>query len=93
MTATELTGADEKARAEKLVAALPGIPEVASVTVRLDDDWSGDPSLYLTFRLRGGVQVDDAFIKRFLDYSTRVQSEIFRSGISRFPYARMELAA
>lgn len=92
MNAVEQTGLNEKARAEHLIEAAPALPEVESFEVRLDEDWTGDPSLYITFRIKPDTVFDKNFYKRFNSYSNSVSFSILHSGISRFPYTRLEIA-
>jgi hypothetical protein len=87
------TGLAEKAKAEELVASVPPMPEVESVDVRLYDDYSGEAALYLTFHIKSGALYDDAFFLRFNQYKHHVRTKILNSGISRFPYARLQEAA
>ena len=93
MNSLEETGLAEKAQAEELIAATPRMPEVEGVSVRLDEDWSGDPSLYLTFRIKADATFDEGFFLRFNEYAGEVQKRILHSGISRFPYTRLQEAA
>ncbi len=93
MSAEEQAGVQEKSQAEQLILSLPALPEVEDFQVRLSDDWIGDPSLYITFRLRSGTLVDDAFLGRFNRYRLSVSKAILDTDISRFPYTDFEKAA
>ncbi len=93
MVYAEHDGAAEKQKAEELIDSVPRMPEVDHVSVRLDKDWTGDPSLVLTFHLRQDTVVDDAFAARYVDYTSQVQDRILQSGVSRFPYTQVKRAA
>ena len=93
MVWTEQDGVAEKQKAEELIASVPRMPEVEHVSVRLDTDWTGDPSLVLIFHIRHDAVVDDAFAAKYVDYTSQVQDKILQSGVSRFPYTRVKRAA
>ena len=79
--------------ARRLIATVPLIPEVEKIDVELYTDNTGDPALELLFRVKTGVEVDRAFIRRFNEFAGRVQTVILHSQITRFPYARLRQAA
>jgi hypothetical protein len=83
----------DKAEAEKIVASVSLIPEVERIDVNLYTDHTGDPAFQLVFRLRRDVQVDDSFMRRFIDFSSGIQRRILDSDLNRFPYTRLEQAA
>jgi len=80
-------------KAEQIVASIPLLPEVDGVDVKPYTDNTGDDALQLVFRLRPGILVDQEFIKRFNEYSGRVQTAILHSGVNRFPYTRLKEVA
>ncbi|HEY1994135.1 MAG TPA: hypothetical protein VGG81_07010 [Edaphobacter sp.] len=83
----------DKATAEQLISTIPLIPEVESIDVQLYTDHDGDPSFQLIFHVRREVQVDKAFIRRYVDFTGLVQTKILHSDLNRFPYTRLEQAA
>jgi hypothetical protein len=83
----------DKAKAEELISTIPLMPEVESIDVELYQDHSGDPSFQLVFHVKRTVQLDDAFMDRFLDFSATVQTKILHSDLNRFPYKRIEQTA
>ena len=93
MTATEQSGLEEKAQAERVIATLPKLPEIDSFNVRLDNDWSGDPSLYVTFQIRPGADYNLDFYKRFGEFRMSVINAVFGPDMTRFPYISFEEAA
>lgn len=88
----EEKGEQERVAAEQFIAANPPFAGVESVRVELGEDHSGDPSIWLVFRLRPGLEGDEAWVKAFTDYSTRLTLNLLSSGLSRFPYTRLESA-
>ena len=93
MTLTEEQGEREKTSAEELIAATDPFPGVESVRVELGEDHTGDPSMWLIFRIRPGSQVDESWIQAFSEYSTKLSLKLIHSGLTRFPYTRLEPAA
>lgn len=61
--------------------------------VELEDDWSGDPAMYLVFSLRRDLDAKREWMSRFIDYSGIIQTKIFHIGLKHFPYTRREDAA
>ena len=93
MDTIEQTGLAEKAQAEQIIEAAPRLPEVDTFEVRLDEDWTGDPSLYITFRIKRGTVFNKDFYARFNGYANAISLKLLHSGISRFPYTSLETAA
>ena len=93
MNATEQDAQEELTQAEVIIAATPRLPEVESFAVKLYEDWTGDPSLYITFRIRRDAVYDESFFRRFHAYSNQVTRNVLDSGITRFPYTRLESQA
>jgi hypothetical protein len=93
MTTTEQVGEQEKAKAEAMIAATPAFGGVEAVSVELGEDHTGDPSMWIIFRLRAGFKTDDAWFREFSDYSTQLSLKLLHSGLTRFPYTRLESAA
>jgi hypothetical protein len=83
----------EKAAAEALIAASPKFPGIETISVELGEDHTGDPSMWLVFRIRPDQNVDEPWIRAFSDYSTKLGLKLIHSGITRFPYTRLEPAA
>jgi hypothetical protein len=93
MKATEDQDQAEKARAEQLIQETPLMNGVDSITVELGEDHTGDPSMWLVFRLQRDLERDESWIGHFTDYAATIQTKILHSGLTRFPYTRLERAA
>jgi hypothetical protein len=93
MTIAEQQDEHEKATAEELIATTQPFPGVESVRVELGEDHTGDPSMWLIFRIRPGSEVDETWIRAFSEYSTKLGLKLIHSGLTRFPYTRLEPAA
>lgn len=93
MTATEELGEREKQAAEAIIATTQPFTGVENIRVELGEDHSGDPSMWLVFRLRHDLQADEDWVKSFSTYSTDLTLKLLQSGLTRFPYRRMERAA
>jgi hypothetical protein len=89
----EQQGELEKAAAEALIAETPQFLGVEAVRVELGDDHTGDPSMWIVFKLRSDLVVDEPWVKAFSEYSTKLGLKLIHSGLSRFPYTRLEPAA
>ncbi len=83
----------EKQKAEELIASAPAFAGVESVRVELGEDHSGEPSLWLVFKLRPELQADDSWFRAYIEYSNRLSLKLIHSGLTRFPYTRLESAA
>lgn len=83
-------GEQEKAQAAALIAATPRFEGIETVSVELGDDHTGDPSMWVEFHLRAGLDVDEPWIQEFNNYSTKLGLKLIHSGLSRFPYTRLE---
>jgi hypothetical protein len=93
MKTTEEQDLMEKAKAEQFVAETPMMEGVESVRVELDEDHTGDPILWLVFRLRPDLKFDRPIARRFNEYAAVIQTKILHSGLKRFPHTRLERAA
>jgi hypothetical protein len=93
MTIAEEQGEYEKTTAEGLIATTQPFTGVESVRVELGVDHTGDPSMWLVFRLRPGLNVDAPWVRAFSEYSTKLSLKLIHSGLTRFPYTRLESAA
>lgn len=93
MIISEDDGQQEKAKAEALIAETPIFDGVDRIHVELGEDHDGDPSMWLVFHLRPGLNVDVSWIRAYNDYSTKLGLKLIHSGLARFPYTRLEPAA
>jgi hypothetical protein len=87
---TENEARIEKAKAEQLIAESPIIDVVENYRVELGEDQTGDPAMWLVFRLKPGTNFDTVTADRFIDYAGAIQTKIIHSGLKRFPYTRLE---
>jgi len=83
----------EKEKAEQIIADTPLMDGIESVSIELGDDQSGDPAMWLVFHLQRDLQADDPWLKRFNEYSSKIDMRIIDSGLTRFPYTRLRQAA
>lgn len=93
MDIAEDTALAEKQQAQQLISSMKLMSELQEVHVETGSDWTGDPALYLTFRMKHDVDIDTELIKRFTKFAGEVQTRLLHSGIRRFPYTRLEQAA
>lgn len=83
----------EKLLAEQFIAETPKMQGVERITVELGNDQTGDPAMWLVFHLQPGVIVDREWARSFNAYAAIIQTKILHSGLTRFPYTRLESAA
>ncbi len=83
----------EVSKAEQFISEIPMFPGVESVRVEVGDDSAGDQAMWLVFRLQPEVHVDPEWAGQFSKYAAAIQTKILHSGLSRFPYTRLERAA
>jgi hypothetical protein len=83
----------EKEKAEQFIAETPLMEGVENVRVELGEDQTGDPAMWLVFRLRPDLNFDMETARRFNEYAAVIQTKILHSGLTRFPYTRLEQAA
>jgi hypothetical protein len=83
----------EKAKAEQFVAETPLMDGIESIRVELGEDQTGDPAMWLVFRLQSDLKFDRETVRRFNDYAAIIQTKILHSGLKRFPYTRVERVA
>ena len=93
MTLVDEQGEREKEIVEQLLSSTPPFVGVDRVDVELGDDHTGDPSLWLVFRLHPELQSDVPWVEAFTTYSTDLTLKILKTGLTRFPYTRIERAA
>ena len=80
-----------KTKAEQLIADIALIPGVRGIRVEPYTDYTGDPSLQLTFAISKNIRVDDKeFMAQFLDFSVDVHTRLLHSDLNRFPYSGLE---
>ncbi len=84
---------EDQTRAKENLGQSPLPPEIYDVVMEFKDDSSGQPSIYLSFKLKPGAAVDQPSIARISRYMSGVLDQLLRSGISRFPYASLDEAA
>jgi hypothetical protein len=90
MATTEATDLFEKEKAEQFIAETPLMEGIENVRVELGEDQTGDPAMWLVFRLRPDVKFDQEMARRFNEYAAVIQTKILHSGLTRFPYTRLE---
>jgi hypothetical protein len=83
----------EKEKAEQFIAETPLMDGIENVRVELGEDHTGDPAMWLVFRLRPDLNFDQEMARRFNEYAAVIQTKILHSGLTRFPYTRLEQAA
>jgi len=93
MRTTEEQDELEKAKAEQFIAETPRMPGVEDVRVELGEDHTGDPAMWLVFRLAPDLKFDRVSAREFNEYAGVIQTKILHSGLIRFPYTRVERAA
>jgi hypothetical protein len=87
------SGQLDKVKAEQLIAETPLMDGVEEVRVELGEDWTGDPAMWLIFRLRKDIEFDSRMVRKFNEYAAIIQTKILESDISRFPFKRLERVA
>ena len=90
MAITEANDVFEIQKAEEFIHETPRMDGIEDVRVELGEDHTGDPAMWLVFRLRHGLNFDMEMAKRFNEYAAIIQTKILHSGITRFPYTRLE---
>jgi hypothetical protein len=93
MKVTEDQSQAEKEKAEQLIANFPLMDGVDHISVELGEDNTGDPAMWLVFHLQKDLEADVPWIQSFNEYSGKIQTSILHSGLTRFPYTRLEQAA
>jgi hypothetical protein len=93
MATTEANDLAEKEKAEQFIAETPLMDGIENVRVELGEDHTGDPAMWLVFRLRPDLNFDQEMARRFNEYAAVIQTKILHSGLTRFPYTRLEQAA
>jgi len=83
----------EKSKAEQFAAEVPRMPGVEDIRVELGEDNTGDPAMWLVFRLSANLKFDLDVARQFNAYAAIIQTKILHSGLTRFPYTRLERAA
>lgn len=84
---------EDQIRTEAILKATPLPPEIESMSIELKNDHTGVPSMYLSFEVRGDVDLGAEKIDQLSRYMTGIVDKLLRSGISRFPYASLDQAA
>ena len=80
----------EKAKAEQFIAETPMMEGIESTRVELGEDHTGDPVMWLVFRLRPDLNFDMEMARRFNEYAAIIQTKILHGGLKRFPHTRLE---
>lgn len=93
MTVSEQQDQLEKEKAEQFIAETPRMPGVEDIRVELGEDHTGDPAMWLVFRLAPDLKFDREVARRFNEYAGQIQTKILHGGLVRFPYTRTERAA
>jgi hypothetical protein len=93
MTTIEEQGEVEKTKAEQILAAEPKFPGIATMTVELGEDHTGDPAMWISFLLSQDFKPDDAWADEFSHYTTGLVIKLIHAGLRRFPHTRLAQAA
>jgi hypothetical protein len=81
------------AKAEEILKAIPLIPEVERLSVKVGPDSYGESALWLQIHVRADVSGTPDQIKRLTDFGREVQSKIFDNGVTLYPYTSLEQPA
>lgn len=93
MSAQSRTIEEEQAKADELLAELDLPPEISSVRAELAEDSSGETALWVVLHLAPNAVKARSDIKKITDFAGDVQVRLLHSGISAFPYIKLEEAA
>lgn len=83
----------ELERAESLISEASPFVGIESMHIELDEDSTGDPSMWIVFRLKPGFRGDVSWVQEFTEHSTKLRRKLLNSGQKRFPYTRIERPA
>ncbi|MDQ2834722.1 MAG: hypothetical protein M3Y50_13490 [Acidobacteriota bacterium] len=83
----------EKEKARQFIAAAPRMDGIESTSVEFGEHNTGDPAMWLVFRLQRDLVANVEWVLRFNEYAAKIQTSILHSGLTRFPYVRLEQAA
>ena len=73
--------------ADRLVRPVFRDREIERIDVREDDDWSGEPSIYIDVSIAPGTITPD--VDAYLRATRRLNRELLAAGEQRFPYVRL----
>ena len=59
---------------------------VVDVTIRLDDDWSGDPAAMIRLLLKDEIAKSASGLKEVLSYQSLLKDAVFATEVGRWPY-------
>ena len=90
---TDAQDKHEQEQAESLLADVIPFIGVESMRVELGEDFTGDPSIWIVFRLRKDFRGDVPWVRAFAEHSTKLTIKLINGGVSRFPYTRIERSA
>jgi hypothetical protein len=90
MTVAEEQDQFEKEKAEQFIAETPPMPGVEPIRIDFGRDHTGDPSMWLVFRVSPDLDFDWDAAGRFNEYVGVIQTKILHAGLKRFPYTRLE---
>jgi hypothetical protein len=80
-------------KAQEVLDAIPLIPEVEKLSVKVGPDSYGESALWLQIHVRADISGTPDQIERLTEFGREVQAKIFDKGITLFPYTSMEQAA
>jgi len=90
---TQPSEAEDKTRIKAVLDKIALPAEITDVTIDLRDDASGEPAVYLSFRVDQAVRLEEKDIARLSRYLAQVSFAVLDSGIARFPYTDLNQAA
>lgn len=90
MTTSEAQDQLEKETAELFIAETPRMPGIEDAHVELGEDNTGDPAMWLVFRFEPDLDFNFETARQFNEYAAGIQTKILHSGLTRFPYTRVE---
>ena len=79
---------------EKIAAVIENVPKpefVASLSFRLDEDWSGDPAVMILVLLKDGEKSDKAYLTKVNGYKHVLLDGVLAGKTGYLPYATFRL--
>jgi hypothetical protein len=90
MSVNEVQDEIEIAKAKQFVVETPQIDGIDFSRIEVRNDHTGDPSMWLVFRVHPDLNFDLEAARRFNTYVGNIQTKILHAGLRRFPYTRLE---
>jgi hypothetical protein len=93
MDTGETTVEINQERVKEILARFQLPDEIEGIDTRFGRDHTGDPAVFLTFRVKDEAKIEREDIRRLSSFLAEITSALVNGGVGGFAYTRLDQAA